>query len=190
MGIVDNRVAHSFSQKISARNGFRAVGFLPLRLRLTRRESLSLYVRHFSDALSLRRNNPRLIPEAHGLAELALDHCGLPCDAVADDHAGSYPEASFRLDELTTSGYMRLLRFERGRVRHREIYGPVRLHHGLFKLRARNSHYVLAYDGDQLVGAAGFTHDETERAARIFELVSLDEAPVRYFGGQADGCGP
>lgn len=180
VGIVDNRVAHPYSQKISLEHKFVPVGFLPLKMLLKKRESLALHVRHFGDALALRRNNPRIVPEAHHLAELALDHCTLPCDAIVDDEANPYPHETFRLDELKTQGYATLLRFERGRVRNREIFGPMRLHYGLFKLRASHSNYLLACDGEVVIGGLGFTIDEIEKAARIFELVTTDEMPVRF----------
>lgn len=180
VGIVDNRVTHFYSQKISLAHGFVPVGFLPLKLRLADRESVAFYVQHFGDALSLRRNNPHIIPEAHRLAEMALVNCGLRGDAIVDDRSSSYPHETFALDELTTEGYATLLRFERGRVRNREIFGPMRLHYGLFKLRAQDSNYLLARDGDEVVGGIGFAVDKVERAGRIFELVSIDERPIRF----------
>lgn len=180
VGIVDNRVAHPYSQKISLEHKFVPVGFLPLKILLNKRESLAVHVRHFGDALALRRNNPRIVPEAYRLAEFALRHCSLPCDVIVDDEANPYPHETFRLDELKTQGYATLLRFERGRVRNREIFGPMRLHYGLFKLRARHSNYLLACDGEVVVGGLGFTIDEIEKAARIFELVTTDEMPVRF----------
>ncbi len=180
VGIVDNRVVHPYSQKISLEYNFVPVGFLPLKARLNQRESLALHARHFGEALALRRNNPRIIPEAHRLAELALLNCGLPCDVIVDDGANPYPYEKFRLDELKTQGYATLLRFKRGRVQNREIFGPMRLHYGLFKLRARHSNYLLACDGDEIVGGLGFMIDEVEKAARIFELVTTDEMPVHF----------
>lgn len=193
VGIVDNRVAHPYSQKISLQHQFVPVGFLPLKFLLDRRESLSVHVRHFGDALALRRNNPRIIPEAHRLAELALRNCHLPADVIVDDQANPYPHETFRLDELQTQGYATLLRFERGRVRNREIFGPMRLHYGLFKLRARHSNYLLACDGEEVIGGLGFTLDKVERAARIFELVTIDETPVRFLlqslGEKCEECG-
>lgn len=193
VGIVDNRVVHPYSQKISLEHNFVPVGFLPLKVRLNKRESLALHVRHFGEALALRRNNPRIIPEAHRLAELALLNCGLPCDVIVDDGANPYPHEKFRLDELKTQGYATLLRFKRGRVQNREIFGPMRLHYGLFKLRARHSNYLLACDGEEVVGGLGFTIDEVEKAARIFELVTTDEMPVRFLlqslGQKCEECG-
>ena len=102
------------------------------------RESLALLVRYFGNALELRDNHPRIIPEVNPLAHLALENCSLPPDAIVDEDAPAYPPGgNFEVQELTTEGYAALLRIERGRVRHREIFGPARLHYGIFKLQAR-----------------------------------------------------
>ncbi|MDH3716743.1 MAG: GNAT family N-acetyltransferase [Planctomycetota bacterium] len=185
LGLVDNRVSHAFSQKICAAQQFRPVGFLPLKMRLAGRESVVMFARHFGEALSLRRNNPRIIPEAYELANHALSACGLNRDAIADEEAPSYPQdESFELDELSTEGYSTLLRLQRGRVRHREIFGPLRLHYGMFKLMATHSNYLLARQHGVIVGAIGFTIDEVERAVRVFELISANEQPEHFLVDQ------
>ena len=105
---------------------------------LQRRESLALLACYFGDALGLRKNHPRVIPEVHPLSHLALEDCSLRPDAVVDEDAPAYPPGgSFEFQELTADGYATLLRIQRGRVRRREVFGPVRLHYGLFKLQAR-----------------------------------------------------
>ena len=181
VGLVENRVAHPYSQRISTAHGFAAVGLLPLKLLVSKRESVALYVRYFESALELRKNNPRIIPEAHAIAEQALQNCGLPVDAIVDDESAPYPyHNEFEIDELTTQGYTSLLRFERGRVKRREIFGPMRLHYGLFQIQARHSQYLLARAHGEVVGAVGFTVDEVEKAARLFELISLGDEPVRF----------
>ncbi|NIP87386.1 MAG: GNAT family N-acetyltransferase, partial [Planctomycetales bacterium] len=181
VGLVDNRASHVFSQKISAAQQFVPVGILPLKLRLAERESVVMFARYFGDALSLRRNNPRVIPEAYELAAQALTACGLNQDAVIDDQAPPYPHNDeFELDELSTEGYATLLRFQRGRVRQREIFGPLRLHYGLFKLMARHSNYLLARQHGIVTGAIGFTIDEVERAVRVFELIAVDQQPIHF----------
>ncbi len=181
VGLVENRVAHQFSQKISKAFDFVPVGFIPQKLLLKRRESVANYVRFFGDALCLRRNNPRVIPEASQLAGLAQDNCGLPFDAIIDDTSAPYPhENDFELGELKTEGYTSLLRIERGRLRHRDVFGPIRLHYGLFQLRAAHSHYLLARREDQIAGGIGFMVDDVEKAVRVFELISLSDEPIRY----------
>lgn len=180
VGIVENRAVHPYSQHISAAHGFVPVGFVPLKLMLARRENIALFTRHFGDALKLRRNNPRLIPEAYQLASLALENCKLPRDVIVDEESAAYPhDDRFELDEFTTEGYSTLLHFERGRVSRREIFGPLRLHYGLFQLRARHSTYLVARQHGEIVGAVGFTIDDVEKTARIFELISVNEAPIR-----------
>ncbi len=181
VGIVENRAAHTFSQRISTRYGFAPIGFIPQKLKLARRESVVPFVRYFGEALALRRNHPRIIPEVSMLAAFALDNCGLPQDAIIDDTSAPLPYGDdFELDELRTEGYASLLRIERGRLRHREVFGPIRLHYGLFQLQARHSHYLIARRRKQIAGGIGFMIDEAEKAIRVFELIALSDEPVRF----------
>jgi len=180
IAIVENRASHPFSQRISAAYGMVPVGLLPKKLIFGERESIALYARFFGDALSLRRNHPRIIPEAYPLAELVLRDCGLPCDAIADDEAAPYPrEDEFQLDTLKAEGYSSLFRLERGRVAHREVFGPARLSVGWFKMRASHSTYLVAREDGAAVGALGFTRHEEEGTVNVFEIISADERPIR-----------
>ena len=146
---------------------------MPLKLLIERRESIALFVRYFGHSLDLRRNNPRIIPEAGTLAAFALENCGLPRDAIMDDTSAPYPhDDEFELDELETEGYASLLRIERGRLRNRDVFGPIRLHYGFFQLRARHSHYLIARRENQIAGGIGFMVDEIERVVRVFELIA------------------
>jgi hypothetical protein len=121
------------------------------------------------------------VPEAYALAELALDHCGLPSDVIADEDSAAYPAAEgLTTRALTSDGYSTLLRMERGRIRHREVFGPLRLHYGLFKLRARRSHYLLAMDGDRVRGGVGWNEDPIDLTIRVFELIALDDGIARF----------
>jgi hypothetical protein len=181
VGLSEVRVAHPYSLRIAQAHRFAAVGFLPLKWLLRQRESLALHVHYFGDALRLRRNHPRVIPEAHSLAHLALDSCGLPADVIVDEASPPYPPAAgFHVQELTTEGYAALLRIERGRVRHREIFGPLRLHYGFFKLQARRSRYLIAREEGRVAGAVGFTLDPVEKAVRVFELIGLHDHVIRF----------
>jgi GNAT superfamily N-acetyltransferase len=181
VGIVENRTAHTFSQRISERFAFVPVGFLPMKLLVERRETIALFVQYFGDALTLRRNNPRMIPEASRLAAIALENCELPQDAIIDDSSAPFPhDDDFELDELKTEGYASLLRIERGRLQHRDVFGPVRLHYGLFQLEARHSHYLIARRGNQILAGIGFMNDEVEKAVRVFELISSSDEPIRF----------
>jgi GNAT superfamily N-acetyltransferase len=180
VGAVEARVAHPYSLAIAGAHSFAVVGFLPLKCFLQRRESLALLVHYFGGALELRRNHPRIVPEASALAHLALENCGLRPDAIVDEESPPYPPGeAFELSELTADGYSALLRIERGRVRHREIFGPMRLHYGFFKLQAHKSRYLIAREGGRVAGAVGFMLDPVESTVRVFELIAVHDHVVR-----------
>ncbi len=61
----------------------------------------------------------------------------------------------------------------------REVFGPLRLHYGLFKLRATSSTYIVARRESRIVGAIGFTLDEMENNVRVFELIQIDDDVTR-----------
>ena len=181
LGLVMARVVHPYAQQISLCHHFAPLGFLPLSHFFSHRESFALLGRYFGDALTLRKNNPRVIPEACKLATLTLPYANLPCDVIVDEESAPYPyNDEYQVQEMTVKGYPALLRIERGRTRHREIFGHMRLEYGFFKLQANHATYLLAFDGSQLVGAIGFTLDSTEHSVRIFELVTLTDQAIRF----------
>src|SRR5262249_17826769 len=55
------------------------------------RESLMLMARYFGGVMRLRRNHPRVVPEAAALAHLAMENCGLIPDLIVDEDAPAYP---------------------------------------------------------------------------------------------------
>jgi len=181
VGLVEARATHPYSMRIAEAHQFSVVGFLPERWHVRERESLALLVRYFGNALELRANHPRIIPEVHALAHMALENCSLPPDVIVDEDAHAYPPGrDFEMQELTTEGYASLLRIERGRIRHREIFGPARLHYGIFKLSARRSRYLIAREDGRIAGAVGFTLDPVDKAVRIFELIALHDQVIRF----------
>lgn len=182
VGFTEVRVCSAHSPRISQSHGFVPVGLLPQKMLFgTEREHAALLVRHFAEALSLRKNNPRIIPEAHHLAELALRSVGVQPDVVIEEESPPYPRsASYELEELTEQGYSSLLRIERGRLRHREVFGPQRLHYGLFKLAATCSNYIVAHEGSRIVGALGCTRDDVEGHVRVFEVIHTQEDVIRF----------
>jgi ribosomal protein S18 acetylase RimI-like enzyme len=189
VGLVEARASHPYSFRIAEAHQFAVVGFLPQRWRLRERESLALLVRYFGTALELRNNHPRIIPEIHALAHMALENCSLPPDAIVDEESHAYPPGGdFEVQELTTEGYAALLRIERGRVRHREIFGPARLHYGIFKLKARRSQYLIVRQDGRIAGAVGFTLDPVDKAVRIFELIALDDEVIRFLLSELERC--
>lgn len=181
VGVIEARVTHPFTQSIAQQQGFAPVGFLPLKFPFgAQRENMALLVRLFGRALELRRNNPRIVPEVYQLACTALENLGLGPDVIVDDESGAYPFGhGFSVSELTTEGYSRLMRIERGRVRNREVFGPLRLQYGYFKLMTHHSRYLVARQDDQIVGAIGFTLEQLERVVRVFELISLRDEVIR-----------
>ena len=181
VGLVVARTVHPYAQQISLAHGFTPVGFLPLKHFFRHRESFALLARYFGDALALRRNNPRIIPEAYALANLVMSHPPLTPDFIVDEDSAPYPAGGdYTIEQLQSEGYPALLRIERGRVRNREIFGPMRLDYGFFKLQARQTSYFLARSGGHIVGAVGYTMDPVEHTVRVFELIALADDVVRF----------
>ncbi len=181
VGLVVARTVHPYAQRISLAQGFIATGFLPLKHLFRHRESFALLARYFGDALALRRNNPRIIPEVHTLANLVMNQPALTPDFIVDEDSASYPSGGdYHLEQMQAEGYPALLRIERGRVRNREIFGPMRLDYGFFKLQSRQTNYFLARAGGQVVGAVGYTMDPVEHTVRVFELIALADDVVRF----------
>lgn len=181
VGLVVARTVHPYAQRISLAQGFIATGFLPLKHFFRHRESVALLARYFRDALALRRNNPRIIPEAYSLANLVMSQSPFTPDFIVDEDSASYPSGGdYRLEQLHAEGYPALLRIERGRVRNREIFGPMRLDYGFFKLQARQTNYFLARFDGQIVGAVGYTMDPVEHTVRVFELIALADDVVQF----------
>ncbi|MDH4188517.1 MAG: GNAT family N-acetyltransferase [Nitrospira sp.] len=181
VGLVVARTVHPYAQQISLTHGFIPAGFLPLKHFFRHRESFALLARYFGDALALRRNNPRIIPEAYALANLVMSHPPLTPDFIVDEESASYPAGGdYTIEQLQSEGYPALLRIERGRVRNREIFGPMRLDYGFFKLQARQTRYFLARSGGHIVGAVGYTMDPVEHTVRVFELIALADDVVRF----------
>jgi CRP-like cAMP-binding protein/GNAT superfamily N-acetyltransferase len=181
VGLVVARTVHPYAQRISLAHGFIATGFLPLKHFFSHRESVALLARYFGDALALRRNNPRIIPEAYALANLVMSQPPLTPDFIIDETSAPYPVGGeYRIEQLQSEGYPALLRIERGRVRDREIFGPMRLDYGFFKLQARQTNYFLARSDGRIVGAVGYMMDPVEHTVRIFELIALADDVVRF----------
>ena len=181
VGLVVARTVHPYAQRISLAQGFIPVGFLPLKHFFHHRESFALLARYFGDALALRRNNPRIIPEAYALANLVMSHPPLTPDFIVDEDSAPYPAGGdYTIEQLQAEGYPALLRIERGRVRNREIFGPMRLDYGFFKLQARQTSYFLARSSGHVVGAVGYTMDPVEHTVRVFELIALADDVVRF----------
>ena len=173
-GLAECRTAHPFAQRISQKFGLRPIGFLPQKVLLDQRESLVMVARVFGPARTLRSNNPRVIPEVFLLGQLALENLGFENDLIAVADADGYPIGTgFEIEELNESVLPYLLRIERGRLSRRHVFGNLQLSYGLFLLQSRNSRYLVAREGGQIVGAIGFTLDEIGRSIKIVEMIDL-----------------
>jgi hypothetical protein len=173
-GLSECRTAHPYAQIISEKIGLRPIGFLPQKVLLDQRESLVMMAKTFGPAHELRSNNPRVIPEAFLLGQLALENMGLRNDLIAIEDAEGYAIGTgFQVEELNESGLPYLLRIERGRLSRRQVFGNLQLSYGLFLLESRNSRYLVAREGDKIVGAIGFTFDAIGRSIKVLELIDL-----------------
>lgn len=181
--LVDNRTAHSASQRISEAAGLACVGFLPNKFEFGQRESIAQYARVFPRGLALRRNHPRVVPEVQAVAWHALTHCGIEPDLVVDEGAVAYGlDGDFVLQDLDASRMAPLIRIERGRVRGREVFGPVSLNHGLFQVEARRARYLVARAGADgpVVGAIGWIENDIDRSLHVVEMVGHTDAAHRF----------
>lgn len=181
------RTVHPGAQKISEYFGFTPVGFQPMKYRISHRESVVMYANLMGPAAELRCNNPHIIPEVSVLAQTVLNNMGLPVDAIVEDETQGYPTSeACEIQRLEHRGVTPLLRIERGRVKGREIFGNLSLAYGFFRITNTNSHYLVARDGDAILGAVGFTHDPVDRKVRIFELIEFDDAVKGYLLASVD----
>lgn len=187
VGIVENRCVHPFSQKISDKYGFVPVGFLPMKHEFIKRESIALFYKPFGPALKLRKNNPRIIPEARVLAETSLKNSGIEPDIIIDSSSPSYQEdQDYQIKAWSSNELPALLRIERGRIRNCEVFGPVKLQYGFFRLSTKKAHYLVASEDivtntsdSSVAGALGYIHDDIEKSLRIFELITSREDSIR-----------
>ncbi len=177
-GFAECRVVHFGAQKICERCGFFTTGFEPNKYQLaTNRESVVFVTRLFGPALSLRRNNPRVIASIYHMAAKGMKNLGLPVDLIVVDDIDGYPmEKSFDSEELqSASGVSPLLRIERGRVKNPEVFGNLSLSYGFFKIATDQAHYIVAKDKDITLGAIGFTVDDIDKKVKVLELIEFDD---------------
>jgi len=177
-GFAECRAIHFGSQKIFERCGFYTTGFEPNKFRLAEnRESAVFVTKLFGPALSLRRNNPRVIASIYPMAARSMKNLGLPADLIVADDIDGYPmEKSFETEELKSAvGVSPLLRIERGRLKNPEIFGNLSLSYGFFKIATDQAHYLVAKDKDITLGAIGFTVDEIDNKVKVLELIEFDD---------------
>lgn len=171
------RTVHPKTQKINDRIGLVPLGFLPLHYKMKWRESLVLAGQLFGNGRTLRRvGQAEVIPEVAPLARLSLKNLGLDEKITVRENARAYPlDTSLTIEPLTATSMLRVLKIEQGRIIEPEIFGGMHLDEGLPQLAARKANYVVAKDGDSVVGALGFVYYERHESVRIVELIAADE---------------
>jgi RimJ/RimL family protein N-acetyltransferase len=176
-GFAECRVVHPGAQKISERCGFYPTGFEPNKYQLaTARESVVFVTKLFGTALSLRRNNPRVISCIYPMAAKSMQNLGLPVDQIVEDDVDGYPtEKKFEVKELQSEGVSPLLRIERGRLKNPEVFGNLSLSYGFFKIATNQSHYLVAVEKGVTLGAIGFTVDNIDKKVKVLELIEFDD---------------
>lgn len=186
-GLAECRTAHPHAQRISHKHGLQPIGFLPQKVIVEKRESLVLTGRAFGPSGDLRRNNPRVIPEAFLLGQLALQNLGFRNDIIAVSESTGYPIGSgFEVEELKEEGLPSLLRIERGRLSGRQVFGNLQLSYGLFMVQAKNSHYLVAREDGRIVGSIGYTLDTIARSIKVIELISLRDDVMGFLLKELD----
>jgi len=189
--MAEARTTHRGSQRIATRLGWRPIGFEPLKYCVGKnRESMVLYARLFDVARQLRKNNPRVIPEVATLAQTALHALELPQDAIVEDDTEGYPTSqAYSLKHFKDQqGLTSLLRIERGRVLHREVFGNFSLSHSFFRISNTNTDYLVASEGSAILGAVGFSYDPIDRKIRIIELIEFDDKVKGFLLAAVDRC--
>ncbi len=178
-GFGEARTTHLGSQTILGRFGFQPIGFEPMKYHLAFRESFIFYAKLYGHAQKLRNHRPLIVPEVEPLASLATRLMELETDLQVDTYAGRYPVGdNLRSESIDEMHLPRLLRIEMGRVQSPEIFGSLHLNYGFFKIKEKQAQYLVAHntkDNDKLVGAIGFTIDDIDNKAKIFELVAVDD---------------
>lgn len=173
------RTVHVGSQVILGREGFHPVGIEPLAYDTGDFETAIFVCRLGENARILRKGRPVIIPQVYELASLALSSCGLPVDAMVDSQPEPYPtlrdRQAYDLREMSGRELIRVLRLSRDRFLNPEVFGSFRLEHGILKLKQHAAQYLVLHHGDVVLGGLGYTWDEVERKANIFEFVGCDD---------------
>jgi RimJ/RimL family protein N-acetyltransferase len=191
-GFAECRVVHVGAQKISERCGFFPTGFEPNKYQLsTARESVVFVTKLFEPALSLRRNNPRVIACIYPMAAKSMQNLGLPVDLIVEDEIDGYPtDKSFDVEELESEGVSPLLRIERGRIKNPEVFGNLSLSYGFFKIATNQAHYLVAREKGVTLGAIGFTVDVIDKKIKVLELIEFDDEVKGFLLATLDKLAP
>jgi len=172
------RTLHPKTQKICDRIGLAPLGFLPMYYRFAYRESLILSGQLFGNGRQLRcEGDAVVIPEVEPLARLSLRNLGLEEGVAVQPNARPYPDqADFQTTPLTGAALVRLLRIEHGRLIQPEVFSAMHVDQGYSQLRSQKADYIVANEGERVLGAIGYLFEEHDRNARITELLAEDDS--------------
>lgn len=170
------RTVHPKTQKINDRIGLVPLGFLPLHYKMSWRESLVLAGQLFGNARTLRRvGQAEVIPAAAPLARLSMRNLGLDEPITVRENVRGYAlDTTLDIQPLTASSMMRVLKIEQGRVTEPEVFSGMHLDEGMPQLAARKANYVVAMDGDRVLGALGYVYYDRHESVRIVELIASE----------------
>jgi RimJ/RimL family protein N-acetyltransferase len=171
------RTTHPKTQKICDHIGLVPLGFLPMAYQMTWRESFVLCGQLFGNGRTLRDpDKVVVIPEVEPLAKLSLKNLGLDEAVAVQAKVKPYPsDGQFIVKPLTGEAMVRLLKIEHGRFVEPEIFSAMQADLGYAQLRAHKASYLVANDGDRILGAVGFLFEEHDRAVRLVELIGEDD---------------
>lgn len=171
------RTVHPKTQKINDRIGLVPLGFLPLHYKMKWRESLVLAGQLFGNGRTLRRiGQAEVVPAVAPLAKLSLKNLGLDESVTVRESVRGYPlDTTLDIQPLTAAAMIRVLKIEQGRVIEPEIFSGMHLDEGMPQLAVRKGTYVVAMDGDRVLGALGFVYYDRHESVRIVELIAQEE---------------
>ncbi len=174
------RTVHPKTQKINDRIGLVPLGVLPLHYKMKWRESVVLAGQLFGNGRTLRRiGQAEVVPAIAPLARLSLKNLDLDEAISVRENVRGYPlDTAVDIQPLTAASLMRVLKIEQGRVVEPEIFSGTHLDEGMPQLAARKANYVVATDGERVLGALGFIYYERHESVRLVELIA-QEAVVK-----------
>src|SRR5581483_2565879 len=92
------------------------------------------------------------------------------------DNVRGYPlDQPFDIQPLTASSLLRVIKIEQGRLIEPEIFSGMHIDEGMSQLAARKANYVVAVDGDRVLGALGYLYNERHESVRLIELIGQDD---------------
>jgi N-acetylglutamate synthase-like GNAT family acetyltransferase len=167
------RTTHPKTQKICDHIGLVPLGFLPMAYRMTWRESFILSGQLFGNGRILREAGAAVvIPEVEPLAKMSLRNLGLDDSVAVQVKVQPYAmDSAAEFKPLTGATMVRLLKIEHGRMIEPEIFSAMQADLGYAQLRAHKADYIVANEGERVLGAVGFLFEEHDRCVRLTELI-------------------